>query len=139
VRRHLFDAAVLLGAGDDRAAGEADASLQALRLRAAQDIIAQRFCEPDLSVATVAAGVGISPRYLQRLFEGAGQSFTRQLSESRLRAPYALLQSDTGGGRRVTDVALGVGFSDISHFNRSFRRLFGETPTAVRSQGIKSH
>jgi AraC-like DNA-binding protein len=138
VRRHLFDAAALLGAGDGRAAGQGDASPQALRLRAAQDMIAQRFCEPDLSVATVAAGVGISPRYLQRLFECAGQSFTQHLSELRLRAAYELLQS-VGGARRITDVALGVGFSDISHFNRSFRRLFGETPTAVRSHGIKSH
>jgi len=139
VRRHLIDAAALLGPGDSPSVDHADGSLQALRLRAAQDVIAQRFCEPDLSVATVAASVGISPRYLQRLFEGAPQSFTQHLSELRLRAAYALLQSGDANARRITDVALGVGFSDISHFNRSFRRLFGATPTAVRSHRIKSH
>lgn len=138
VRRHLFDAAMLVGAGSCDASGETDASLQALRLRAALDVIARRFSEPDVSVTSVAASVGISPRYLQRLFEGAGQSFTQHLSELRLRAAHALLQSADGRVRRITDIALGVGFSDISHFNRSFRRLFGETPTAARSQSIDS-
>jgi len=139
VRRHLLEAATLLGPDNGRAGAPADSSLRAMRLCAAQDIIAQRFCEPDLSVAVVAASIGISPRYLQRLFECAGQSFTQHVSELRLRAAYALLQSDDGNAGRITDVALGVGFSDISHFNRSFRRLFGETPTAVRSRGIKPH
>lgn len=139
VRRHLFDAAILLGAGNGRADRQTDSSLQALRLRAAQDIIVKRLCEPDLSVAGVAASVGISPRYLQRLFECAGQSFTHHLSELRLRKAHDLLRNANGGACRITDVALGVGFSDISHFNRSFRRLFGETPTAVRSRGIESH
>jgi AraC-like DNA-binding protein len=136
VRRHLFDAAMLLGAGTGRAAEQTAGSLQALRLRAVLDVIAKRYWEPALSVADVAASVGISPRYLQRLFECAGQTFTRHLSELRLRRAHDLLRN-ANGACRITDVALGVGFSDISHFNRSFRRLFGETPTAVRSRGME--
>jgi AraC-like DNA-binding protein len=34
---------------------------------------------------------------------------------------------------RVIDIALSVGFNDVSHFNRMFRRLFGDTPSAVRA------
>jgi len=34
--------------------------------------------------------------------------------------------------RRISDIALEAGFSDLSHFNRLFHARFGETPTAVR-------
>jgi AraC-like DNA-binding protein len=30
------------------------------------------------------------------------------------------------------DIAWSAGFSDISHFNRVFRRRFGETPSSLR-------
>jgi len=36
---------------------------------------------------------------------------------------------------RVIDIALEAGFSDISHFNRSFRSRFGDTPRGVRASG----
>ncbi len=109
VRRHLFDAATLLGAGTGCAVDQAADSLQAMRLRAALDVIAKRYWEPALSVADVAASVGISPRYLQRLFECAGRSFTRHLSELRLRKAHQLLRHVDGSAWRITDIALEVG------------------------------
>ncbi|RFZ87578.1 AraC family transcriptional regulator [Shinella sp. WSJ-2] len=33
---------------------------------------------------------------------------------------------------RIGDIALEVGFSDISYFNRCFRKRFGCSPRAVR-------
>jgi hypothetical protein len=33
----------------------------------------------------------------------------------------------------IIDIAFAVGFGDVSHFNRMFRRRFGETPSGVRA------
>jgi AraC-like DNA-binding protein len=33
----------------------------------------------------------------------------------------------------IVDIAFAVGFGDVSHFNRMFRRYFGETPSGVRA------
>jgi AraC-like DNA-binding protein len=47
-----------------------------------------------------------------------------------------LLTTSQASGQRIIDVALAAGFSDISHFNRMFRRRFGEVPTGVRDRAV---
>jgi AraC-like DNA-binding protein len=36
----------------------------------------------------------------------------------------------------IIDIAFAVGFGDISHFNRVFRRRFGDTPSRVRAKAF---
>jgi AraC-like DNA-binding protein len=38
----------------------------------------------------------------------------------------------------IIDIALAVGFGDVSYFNRVFRRRFGDTPSGVRAAAIRS-
>jgi AraC-like DNA-binding protein len=52
----------------------------------------------------------------------------------RLQRAFALL-TEADGNYRISDIALQVGFSDISHFNRLFRSRFGDTPSGVRARG----
>jgi AraC-like DNA-binding protein len=106
----------------------------AARLSAALDHIAACFRDPELSVAAVARSLGISPRYLQRLLEMSGKSFTERVNQLRLQRAFTLLTKASASPRRISDIALEVGFSDISHFNRLFRSHFGDTPSAVRAQ-----
>jgi AraC-like DNA-binding protein len=54
------------------------------------------------------------------------------VNELRLQQAFGLLTEP--GARRISDIALEAGLSDISHFNRSFRARFGDTPGAVRAQ-----
>jgi AraC-like DNA-binding protein len=133
VANHIHDlAALALGANRDTQHNGLSA-VAAARLQAALAHIAARFIEPDLSLATLARRQGVSPRYLQRLFEASGLSFTARVAELRLQRAFALLTGPLAQGRRISEIALQSGFSDVSHFNRCFRVRFGDTPTGVRA------
>jgi AraC-like DNA-binding protein len=94
--------------------------------------VAESFTEPGLTLAAVAQRQGVTPRYLQRLLERSGTSFSTHVNELRLQRAFALLTEPHANTRRIADIALQAGFSDISHFNRLFRARFGDTPTGVR-------
>jgi AraC-like DNA-binding protein len=93
----------------------------------------QGFGEPNFNLDDVATALGISRRYVQKLLEEIGKSFTEHLAECRLERAFAMLSDPHHLHSAITDVAFGVGFGDLSHFNRTFRRRFGETPSGVRA------
>jgi AraC-like DNA-binding protein len=107
-------------------------AIAAAHLAAALAHIAESFAELGLMVETVARRQGISSRYLQQLLEASGKSFTARVNELRLQKAFALLTNERHKKRRISDIALEAGFSDISHFNRLFRARFGDTPRGVR-------
>jgi AraC-like DNA-binding protein len=39
---------------------------------------------------------------------------------------------------KIGEIAARAGFSDISHFNRSFRLAFGDTPYGVRVRAARA-
>ena len=65
------------------------------------------------------------------LFEAEGLSFLEYVFAERL--PGHMKCSTTDSDRTISAIAFAVGFSDLSHFNRTFRRRFGRTPTEVRA------
>src|SRR5215217_4635490 len=137
VRRHVIDL-VALAITSHPAVGENSlGAVTAARLKVALDYIARNFEKPGLTVAAVAHSQGISSRYLQRVLETSGVSFTAYVNELRLQNALILLTEGGDGARRISNVAFQVGFSDVSHFNRLFRSRFGDTPTGVRAQGRK--
>ncbi|MBR0825422.1 helix-turn-helix transcriptional regulator [Bradyrhizobium manausense] len=132
---HIHDL-VALAIGEFAPLGESGASaVVAARHRAVLDYIAAHFHEPGLNVEVVARCQGISPRYLQRLMESSGSSFTRHVNELRLQRALKLLTEARASAQLISDIALEVGFSDVSHFNRLFRARFGDSPRGVRYAG----
>jgi AraC-like DNA-binding protein len=132
---HIHDL-VALTISESAPLGESSASaIVAARHSAALDHIVGHFQDPELSLEAVARCQGISPRYLQHLMTSSGTSFTERVNELRLQRAFALLIEPHDSVRRISDVALEVGFSDISHFNRLFRARFGVSPRGVRSAG----
>ena len=132
---HIHDL-VALAISECAPLGESSASaVVAARHSAALDHIAAHFQDPELSLEMAARCQGISPRYLQHLMTSSGASFTERVNELRLQRAFALLIDPHGSARRISDIALEVGFSDISHFNRLFRARFGVSPRGVRSAG----
>lgn len=112
----------------------ATAGLRAARLAALKKDVISDFRRPDLSVAELARRHGISPRYVQMLFEADGSTFTAYLQAQRLDFALRRLTDPRHDAARIADVAFAAGFSDLSTFNRLFRRRFGETPTAMRAR-----
>ena len=84
-----------------------------------------------LTPQMVARGVGTSRSQLYRAFEPVG-GVARAIQEERLKAAERLLRS--GDTRSITEIAESVGHFDASSFSRMFRRTFGTTASAWRSE-----
>ena len=70
--------------------------------------------------------VGCSPFYLSRIFsEQTGMTISRYLRAQRLEKAAELLRS---GRCNVTEAAMAVGYSSLSHFSKAFAEMFGACP-----------
>ena len=131
--RHVIDLVGLLAEDPANHHGTADAAaLRSIRLENAKAWVRHRADDANLRLSDASAALGVSRRCLQRLFESGGSSFSAYLNETRLQAVHDRLADPASGGRRIIDFAFAAGFSDVSHFNRSFRRRFGVTQGDVR-------
>jgi len=83
----------------------------------------------------IATSLGVTPRYVHLLLEETGRSFTHHVLERRLEKAAVLLRDPLWRARKVADIAAESGFTDLSYFNRSFRRRFGGTPSGIREAG----
>jgi acetamidase/formamidase/AraC-like DNA-binding protein len=99
--------------------------------------IERRLDDPDLTPARVAEAEGISERYLQKLFEGSGSSFTHYLRERRLQRTSAELSNPAQAHHSISEIAYRNGFNDSAHFSRAFRHRFGLSPREFRQQEIE--
>lgn len=133
--RHILDL-VRLAALERSQAGVADflssSTIGDARVRIARGRLAKCYRDPNLTEADIARHQGITTRHLQRIFEAAGLKFTELVNTLRLDAAHRALCDRSCAGPTITEIALASGFSDISHFNRLFRRRFGVTPSEVR-------
>jgi len=85
----------------------------------------------QLSLSTVAAEVAMSRYHLSHRFRAVmGTTFRAYLLRVRLERAKALLARLEP---RITEVALAVGFSDLSRFDKLFKRYTGVTPSDYRA------
>ena len=82
---------------------------------------------------SVAARHSVSVRYVQKLFEESGCTFTQYVIEQRLTAAYRAFAERPP--IPINAIVYELGFNDLSNFNRAFRRRFGCTPSDVRHGG----
>lgn len=85
----------------------------------------------ELDLATVATGIGMAPSSFSRFFrQKTGKTFSLFLIETRLTdACQQLLTTD----QSVTEICYTCGFTNLSNFNRQFKRFKGMSPRAFRS------
>lgn len=86
----------------------------------------------DLSLGQVAKAVNTSTFYFCKIFKKyTGISFTDYLSRVRIEKAKNLLLNPN---LRVSEIAYEVGFQSLTHFNRVFKRILGQSPTEYRAQ-----
>jgi transcriptional regulator GlxA family with amidase domain len=84
----------------------------------------------DCSLDTLASRARLSRFHLVRVFRAiTGQTPRQVVIATRLRAAAALLRTTRAS---ILDVALDVGFGDLSHFTASFGRAFSVSPGEYR-------
>lgn len=103
------------------------------RLNAIKSDIEARLTDRALSARQIADRHGISLRYLQKLFEDERTTFSEFVLQRRLDRALRMLQSAGAPETNISEIAFGVGFGDLSYFNRTFRRRFGAAPRDVRA------
>jgi AraC-like DNA-binding protein len=134
--QHVQDLlALTIGPVVDFADAARSRSLKASRLKLAKSFVVAHSHRRDISISTVAASLNVTPRYVQRLFEAEGTTFSEFLITQRLARAHRLLCEPGSSHAAISTIAYDVGFGDLSYFNRRFRRQFGLTPREVRGEG----
>jgi len=130
---HIHDLIALsLGATRDAAAVAQGRGLRAARLQAIKTDIAANLGDCDLKLAAVAARQRVTPRYIHKLFETEGTTFSEFVLGQRLARAYRLLTDPRLAELAISSIAFDVGFGDLSYFNRSFRRRYDARPSEVK-------
>ncbi len=84
----------------------------------------------DLSLAQVAAAVHTSIFYFCKLFRKVtGTTFTEFVSRTRVEKAKNL---PLDPNLRVSEIAYEARFQSLTHFNRVFKKVAGESPTVYR-------
>lgn len=118
--------------GRDVAAAAAATAQEGLHdgLKRALAYLRDHAAEP-LTLGDLARQAHVSQSHLGFLFRSElGTTFKLLLQQLRIEHAKRLLRD--GQRLRITDVALQVGFGDLSHFEKSFRRAVGVSPRSYR-------
>ena len=97
----------------------------------AREYIAANKMEP-LTLAQVAKVAGASVFHFCKIFhKSTGLSFTEYVARARVEdAKQGLLNPS----RRISEIAYDVGFQSLTQFNRTFKRMFGQSPSEYREK-----
>lgn len=88
--------------------------------------------DPKLDAAMIATLSRTSLRYANSVLADEGTSLSRLILERRLERCHAALGDPAQTHRSISDIAFGWGFSDMTHFGRSFKKRYGMLPRDFR-------
>jgi AraC-like DNA-binding protein len=98
-------------------------------LTAIRKAIAEAMGEGGPTLARVAKRMGLSPRTLERRLEERETPFKKLMDDTRRRFAINYLED---GEHTVTQIAFLLGYSEVSAFNRAFKRWTGSAPLEYR-------
>ncbi len=137
VRLKVMEALLLLARASGAAPAEPAQTAEGHRRLDAAEImqfIQEHYADP-LSLPGIAARFGHNPSYFSRLFHrAAGVPLVEYINRVRIQHACQLLKRSNAG---IAEIALTVGYNNLSHFNRFFRRLMDMSPRAYRISSRK--
>ncbi len=110
------------------------------RFELAVHIIDDNLTREDLSLGWLANKMCMSTRQVQRIFQQNETSFAKLIREKRFRLVAERLRNNKLGKKmRISEIAYGAGFRDLSNFNRGFKHHFGQAPRDYIDNALSSH
>ena len=94
------------------------------------DVINDHFAHPEFGPHEIAAEVGISLRYLQKVFTSRGFTCSGFIQSLRLnQAARSIKRRELmKSGQPLSEIAHACGYRDYRNFARAFRQRFGHAP-----------
>jgi AraC family transcriptional regulator, positive regulator of tynA and feaB len=109
---------------------------RALSLLRAKHFIAAHLHLSELDAAYLSSALGLSVRYLNKLFEAEQTSLMRYVWGQRLERCAGQLNDARSAHLSISTIALRWGFNDLSHFSRVFGAKYEMSPRAFRAQAL---
>jgi AraC-like DNA-binding protein len=97
-----------------------------------KEFIEHHYSDPDISTNVISESTGIAPeRIFELVSDEYGLTFKQLINKMRIEEAKRLLQESD---LRVTDIAMNLGFNDLSYFNRIFKRYAKVPPSRFRDK-----
>ena len=95
--------------------------------------------DPGLDVDMVSRAVGLSPRYIHKLFSSEPEPLMKWVWAERIEGARKEIEQTALRRKAISQIGFSWGFSGPAHFSRSFRNRYGVSPVEYRSRaGIRS-
>ena len=136
IAQQLVDSALVVlshALGSSGAGSPARQSVSDKRLQDVLRYVEVHLSDPKLSIAMVAKGCGISPRYLSFLLKHYGTPFSALVWDQRLKMASRWLLSSKAANVSISEIAYRTGFKSSAHFSRMFKRAFCMSPREYRA------
>lgn len=100
----------------------------------AQNIVTDRYMEPDLSLDKVCSIMGVSNSYFSSVFKKeVGKSFVTYLTDYRMDIMTGLILDTNEKSYKIAEQ---VGYLDANYFSYVFKKKFGVSPSKYRNERL---
>jgi AraC family transcriptional activator of tynA and feaB len=90
--------------------------------------------DPGLDVDTVSRAVGLSTRYIHKLFSSEPEPLMKWVWAERIEGACKEIEQTALRRKAISQIGFSWGFSGAAHFSRSFRNRYGVSPVEYRSR-----
>jgi AraC-like DNA-binding protein len=131
---HLLDLLALALTSPVDAMKSSESSVRLAHLRRITRLIEDRLDDETLGPGMLARDLGLSERYIQKMFADRGETLSGTIRSRRIATAQRRLLDPTRRSSSIASIAFSVGFSDPAHFSRIFKSIVGISPSEYRDQ-----